>query len=171
VRVCRRTRGTWWFSSDGTGRFDLRSPEGTCYFATDAFAALREASRAGPVTPRWVSERELRQVEAPDPTARLAAVTRAKAAAFGLTTELVTVTPYDLPRRWATAFRRAGLAGIRHELSHDPSARPSGVSLFGPAGDPSWPRGSGEPISGSRLEAAGIAILDIPPSAVLTIIS
>lgn len=46
VRVGRRTNHTWWFSSDGSGRFDLDSPEGTCYFATDGFAALRAAGVA-----------------------------------------------------------------------------------------------------------------------------
>lgn len=37
VRVCRAENGTWWFSSDGSGRFDLDPPEGTCYFAADRF--------------------------------------------------------------------------------------------------------------------------------------
>ncbi len=170
-RVCRRTRTTWWFSSNGSGRFDLRSPEGTCYFAADAFAALREASRGGPVTPQWVADRDLRQMQPPDPQAKLAAVTRAKAARFGVTKELVTVTPYDLPRRWAAAFRRAGFAGIRHELRHDPRARPSGVSLFGPAGDPGWLSVRDEPLTRPRTEGAGVAVFDIPPSTVLTIMS
>jgi hypothetical protein len=54
-RVCRRTNGTWWFSCDGSGRFDLDTPEGTCLFATDLYAAVREASRLGPVTPQWIA--------------------------------------------------------------------------------------------------------------------
>lgn len=170
VRVCRRTNRTWWFSSDGSGRFDLDPPEGTCYLATDAFAALREATRAGPVTPDWVGERSLRHVDPPDPRVRLAAVTRAKAAAFGLTTELVTVIPYDLPRAWAAAFRRVWFGGIRHELRHDPRARPSGVSLFGPSGSVGWPDGRQVPIRRVDLEAAGIAVIDIPPSRAVTIV-
>lgn len=36
-RVCRQENGTWWFSSDGSGRFDLGPPEGTCYFSTDRY--------------------------------------------------------------------------------------------------------------------------------------
>ncbi|HEY3140297.1 MAG TPA: hypothetical protein VGJ86_04170, partial [Acidimicrobiales bacterium] len=75
VRVCRRGRDTWWFSSDGSGRFDLAPPHGTCYLATDPIGALREASRGGPVSSTWVAQRELRTVTPPDPTGRLAATT------------------------------------------------------------------------------------------------
>lgn len=66
VRVCRAGSSTCWYSSDGSGRFDLRPPEGTCYLATDAYAAIREASRLGPVSTGWVHARELREVAPPD---------------------------------------------------------------------------------------------------------
>lgn len=171
VRVCRQRKGTWWFSNDGTGRFDLEAPEGTCYLATDAYAALREASRGGPVSDTWVGERELREVEPPDPEARLAATTRQAAGRFGVTTELATVVPYDLPRRWAGAFRRAGFAGVRHELRHDPRARPSGVSLFGPADAPAWPSGTSELLTRDSMQAAGVEVLDIPPVSAVTVIA
>jgi hypothetical protein len=171
VRVCRRANTTWWFSDNGSGRFDLEPPEGTCYFATDWFAALREASRGGPVTPVWVRHRELRIVGPPDPEARLAATTRARAAQFGVTIELVTVTPYWLPRRWAAAFRRNGFDGIRHQTRHDPRSRSSGVSLFGPAGDPGWPSGTRQEVTGKALRLAGIAVIDVPPASEVTILS
>ncbi|HSS09084.1 MAG TPA: RES domain-containing protein [Acidimicrobiales bacterium] len=171
VRVSRRANTTWWFSSDGSGRFDLHPPEGTCYLATDAYAALREASRGGPVTPEWASHREMRIVAPPDARARLAATTRARAAEFGITTELVTILPYGLPRRWAAAFRRSGFDGIRHQTRHDPRARPSGVSLFGAAGDPGWPSGRREDLTRDGLKAAGVAVLDIPTNAAVTVIS
>ena len=171
VRACRRANTTWWFSSDGSGRFDLEPPEGTCYFATDAFAALREASRGGPVTPEWARHRELRTVAPPDPEARLAATTRARAAGFGVTTELVTIIPYGLPRRWATAFRRSGFDGIRHQTRHDPRARPSGVSLFGAAGDPGWPSGARQEVTRKALRLAGVAVLDIPASTSVTVVT
>jgi hypothetical protein len=171
IRISRRANTTWWFSSDGSGRFDLDPPEGTCYFATDTYAALREASRGGPVTPEWASHREMRLVAPPDPTARLAATTRAKAAAFGVTTELVTILPYALPRRWAAAFHRSGFDGIRHQTRHDPRARPSGVSLFGAAGDPGWPSGKREDVTRQALSAAGVAVLDVPSTASVTVVS
>jgi hypothetical protein len=170
VRVCRRGRGTWWFSSDGSGRFDLHPPQGTCYLAVDPIGALREATRGGPVSTTWVADRVLRTVAPPDPTQCLAATTRQGAAGFGVTTELVTVVPYDLPRRWAAAFHHAGLAGIRHELRHDPRARPSGVSLFGPAGPGNHPDGDAEPVTPRALGRAGVEVIDVPPAAHLTIL-
>jgi hypothetical protein len=169
VRVCRRGRGPGWFSSDGSGRFDLEGPDGTCYLTTDAFAAVREVSRAGPVTPAWVAERDIHSLAPPDPQARLAATSRGAAAAYGLTKELVTILPYDQPRRWAAAFRRQGLAGIRHELRHDPRARPSGVALFGAAGSASWP-GTARALTEGDVVAAGVRVLPVPPSAAVTII-
>ncbi|HUP23900.1 MAG TPA: RES domain-containing protein [Thermoanaerobaculia bacterium] len=170
LRVCRKERATWWFSSDGSGRFDLAPPEGTCYLATDAYAAVREASRLGPVTPGWVLARELRTVSPPDPTARLAATTRQAAGRFGLTTELATILPYDLPRRWAVAFRRRGFAGIRHELRHDQRARPSGIALFGSAGAPAWSDGKRQRLGVAMVESFGVAVLPLPLSTVLTIV-
>lgn len=159
-RVCRRVNGTWWFSSDGSGRFGLEPAEGTCYFATDLYAAVREASRLGPVTPQWVADREVRVVAPSEPKPRLAAPTRKEAGRFGVTTELVTLVPYDLPRRWAAAFRTDGFDGIRHQLRHDPRARPSGISLFGPAGAGGAPDGDRRPLAVGDLTAAGVRVLE-----------
>ena len=168
VRVCRRGRETWWFSSDGSGRFDLHPPHGTCYLAADPIGAIREATRGGPVTTTWAGDRELRTVT--DPTGKLAATTRQAAGRFGLTTELVTVVPYDLPRRWAQVFHHAEFAGIRHELRHGPRARPTGVSWFGPAGPGNHPDGQADPLTTRALGRAGVQVIDIPPAAQLTII-
>lgn len=171
VRVCRATSGTWWFSSDGSGRFDLPAPEGTCYLATDAYAAIREATRLGPVSTNWVRTRELREVEPPDPDARLAATTRKAAGQYGITTELVTLVPYDLPRRWAAAFRAHGYDGIRHQLRHDQRARPSGVALFGPAGASPLDDGTRTPLTTSPVESAGVEVHPPPTTAALTIVT
>jgi RES domain len=170
VRVCRTGRAAWWFSSDGSGRFDLAPPDGTCYLATDAYAAIREASRLGPVSTGWVAARELRHVTPPDRDARLAATTRQAAGRFGVTTELATILPYDLPRRWAAAFRAHGLDGIRHQLRHDQRARPSGVALFGPAGTADVPKGISEPLDRAHMRRAGVDVLEPPSSAALTIV-
>lgn len=158
VRVCRTDQATWWFSADGSGRFDLWPPEGTCYVATDAYAALREATRLGPVTTAWAHARELREVPPPDPGARLAATTRRTAGRFGVTMELVTVVPYGLPRRWAAAFRDHGFDGIRHQLRHGQRARPSGVALFGSAGSGNLDDGKRTPVNPAAVEAAGVKV-------------
>jgi hypothetical protein len=168
--VCRATSGTWWYSSDGSGRFDLRRPEGTCYLATDAYAAIREASRLGPVSTDWVHARVLREVTPPDPDARLAATTRKAAGRYGVTTELVTLVPYDLPRRWATAFRAHGFDGIRHKLRHDQRARPSGIALFGMAGAPALSDGTRTTLTIAGVEATGVEVHPPPTAAALTIV-
>ena len=41
----RVRRSAWWFSSDGSGRFDLPVPHGTCYLAEEPLAALLEVTR------------------------------------------------------------------------------------------------------------------------------
>ena len=171
VRVCRATQATWWFSDDGSGRFDLAPPQGTCYLATDAYAAIREATRLGPVSTTWVQARELREVAPPDPGARLAATTRQASGRYGVTTELATVVPYDLPRRWAAAFRAHGFDGIRHQLRHDQRARPSGVALFGSTGSVLHDRGQRTTLTIRAVEATAVAVLPPPHSAGLTVLA
>ena len=171
LRVCRESQGTWWFSSDGSGRFDLASPRGTCYLATDAYAAIREATRLGPVSSLWVQARELRDVAPPDPNAKLAGTTRQAAGRYGVTTELATVVPYELPRRWATAFDAHGFDGIRHELRHDQRTRPSGVALFGPTGAGNYNNARRTTLTVAAVEATGVPVLSPPHSAAITIVS
>jgi hypothetical protein len=168
-RICLDARDTWWFSTDGSGRFDLAPPEGTCYFAADAAGAIREASRLGPVTPAWVAGRVRCEVPPPDPRARLAATTRKAAAAFGITNELTALIPYDVPRHWAAAFRAREFAGIRHALRHDSRARPGGVSLFGAAGKRSTPKGRRSRLTVDEVRTAGVRVIPPPHSAVLRI--
>lgn len=168
-RVCRAENGTWWFSSDMSGRFDLKPPDGTCYFATDKHGAIREASRLGPVTPTWLSAREIRVVRGPV-RARLAATTWESAARFGITNELATILPYSLPQQWAAALKAAGFAGIRHVLRNDSRARPGGVSLFGVAGLGSRKNGVRKVLTERIVEAAGVRVLPPPDSAVLRIV-
>ncbi|MGH9184407.1 MAG: RES family NAD+ phosphorylase [Acidimicrobiales bacterium] len=170
ARVCQAGQATWWFSSDGSGRFDLSPPDGTCYFATDEYAALREASRLGPVTPAWAAARQLREVDPPDPNARLAATTRKAAGDHGVTTEIATLVPYDLTRRWAAAFRRSGFDGIRHQLRHDQRARPSGVSWFGPAGIGAHRDGTSTALTPDKMERAGVDVVPPPPTASLSLV-
>lgn len=170
VRVCQASQSTWWFSSDGSGRFDLTAQQGTCYLATDAYAAIREATRLGPVSSLWVQARELREVAPPDPSARLAATTRQAAGRYGVTTELATVVPYDLPRRWAAAFHAHGFDGIRHQLRHDQRARPSGIALFGPTGAGSHNHGRQTTLTGAAVETTGVRVLAPPHSTALTVV-
>ncbi|MEJ7583207.1 MAG: hypothetical protein WKF43_03790 [Acidimicrobiales bacterium] len=88
-----------------------------------------------------------------------------------MTTELVTLVPYDLSRCWAIAFRRHGFDGIRHQLRHDQRARPSGVALFGTAGAPALGDGTRTPLTTNSVKAAGVAVDPPPGAAALTILT
>src|SRR5207248_7262053 len=99
---------------------------------------------------------ELREAAPPDPDARLAATTRKAAGRYGITTELVTLVPYDLPRRWAAAFRAHSFDGIRHQLRHDQRAQPSGVALFGTTGAADRDDGTRTPLTPASVQAAGV---------------
>lgn len=112
----------------------------------------------------------MREVAPPNPHARLAATTRQASGRYGVTTELATVVPYDLPRRWAGAFRAHGFHGLRHQLRHDQRTRPSGVALFGPAGAGSFDNGERKALTASAVEACGVKVLPPPSSRSLTVV-
>lgn len=169
VRVCRKINGTWWFSSDGSGRFDVLSPTGmgTCYFGTDATAAILEVFRDQPICRADVEARSLRRVRLAAPR-DLADTTDVRVRRFGMTKEIATIVPYDICQRWATRFCEASLGGLFHHLRHDPRPRATGVSLFGPAGAAvaaAWeqPDAVARPITGSEVDASGLVVLPAPP--------
>lgn len=168
-RVCRKGRGPWWFGSSLEGRFDLPHPHGICYLAFDDIGALREAIGpgigAGVVSAEWAQARVVRRLKPPF-TVRAADITAPAAATFGVTLELHTVVPYDLPQAWARRLHEAGHDGVYHWLRHFPEGR-AGLGLFGRSGERRhWPRGRAVPIAGSiasRLEeATGIRVAARP---------
>src|SRR3954466_15315248 len=67
-RVTHGEHGPWWFSSDGSGRFDLVSPRGTCHLADDPVLAMLEVF--GELVPRavstdWLTSRRLWSLDLP----------------------------------------------------------------------------------------------------------
>lgn len=134
-------REPWWFARGG-GRFDLRSPRGTCYLATSPAAAVRE--RLGPVLAARmglpatvlddvvVSRLRPGRRGSPGPV-RLANLRVARVASFGVTRELESMTPYDVPAAWAAAFDALGLDGVRYGPRFSPGAA-SAIGLFGAEG-------------------------------------
>jgi len=166
-RVHRAKRHPWWFSSDGTGRFDLAPPGGTCHLASEPVAAFLEVFRdVQRIDPRDVEARRLTRLELPRPI-RLADCTASRCRGYGVTGALHSTPDYALAHAWAAAFAGAGFDGIRHLVSHDPAQRLTGYALFGDAGEPTdqelWPAGQSEPIPGSVLRQAknrfGILVL------------
>jgi hypothetical protein len=101
---------------------------------------------------------------------RLAAATWKAAGRYGVTAELGTLVPYDLPQRWAAAFRAHGFKGMRHMLRHDPRSRATGVCLFDAEGPAPNPDGLRTTLEVAVVRAAGVAVHERPHSTVLRIV-
>jgi len=170
----------WWFASapaSGGGRFDLDSPLGTCYVADNVEVAVRERLRetivaSGVVSP-VLAERFAVSVF-PMPRAwRCAHIGLAKAARFGVTRELATLTPsqYPLSREWAAALAKAGFEGIRYGARFTPG-QANAWALFGRAGGAETPPPViDEVIPGPEAcRKAGFRVVPIPRFASLTVV-
>jgi RES domain len=164
-RVTSSSLGPWWFSSDAHGRFDLPKPRGTCYLADDEVGALLEV--LGPVvivSPAWARRLSLWHLGLPDQCSAADTTVRA-ARGFGVTAELASITPYDLPQRWAAAFAASGHQGVRYRVRHDPGGTRA-LALFGVAGERRWPRGRRQDIGPSLLarlaSEAGVRVAPLP---------
>lgn len=162
-RIVRKDRRTWWFSSSGAGRFDLSADGlGTCYLATDPHGAIVEVFRGHPVDSKDVDVRVMCITQVPARQA-LADTTSVEAAGYGITKELITITPYDLPQEWADCWFNFGLNGIFHELRHDVRPVASGVSLFGRVEvSDEWKDGTESPLTIQDLRQVGVPVLDRP---------
>jgi hypothetical protein len=126
----------WWFSFDGTGRFDpVGTGNGSCYFAERPLGAWVEVYRRrmllaeAAVTDRWLmSVRVGRDL-------RLADLTSRRALKFGVTASLGANERYDASQAFAADALGAGFVGIRYLVRHDPAQKLYGIALFGEAGE------------------------------------
>ena len=167
-RVTRKGHGPWWFGSSMAGRFDLAKPEGTCYLAADAVAALLEV--VGPyrvtgfISRTFLEQRLLYRLQMPEGK-QLADLTSRRGTEFGLTLEIHSVVPYDHPQAWAAALRRAGFDGLRSMVRHDPAGG-RGFALFAQHGERNWPYSAGGRIDEDLVEdlraQCGIEVLEVP---------
>ena len=164
-RAHSASRSVWWFSSDGSGRFDLTAPRGTCYLGSSVGVAVRERlgrRLAGGSVPAAVADQML--VSRVRLRARVADFTTRAAEAFGVTREIGTITPYALPQRWATALHRSGHRGLHYWPRFAIAPDDLSVALFGNAGVGPR-RGDPGPFTGrDALRAAGIPVLGVPRS-------
>lgn len=183
-----RDRGCWWFSSvdpdddpDACGRFDLPTPDGTCYLASTEEAAARE--RVGTQL-RSVSGRE----------SVLAAVLSTPQGPVAVTTTVVpvgraanlAVKPaqrwtnrslsvgtgiYAVTQAWAAAFRAAGFDGIVHEPRFTGGVRVRSLAVFGRAGRPRpIPTVQGSRALRAVLESHDVRVV-VPPSSAPAILA
>ncbi len=120
----------WWFDGSGAGRFDpIGTGQASCYLGTDRLAGLLEvlgpemsggAVHVDDLTARSVYPLDPAQL--PTPIANLA---HRRAAGYGVTNELSTMTPYRCPQQWATALLEAGFRGLRYRTRFDPAPVPA----------------------------------------------
>jgi hypothetical protein len=173
-RAHKADANPWWFSSDGSGRFDLRWPYGTCYLASDAEAAVRERwgqrlLALGYVPRRLAEDTELSELGAPKGD-RVADLCAAAAAGFGVTREIGATGRYDITQAWAKAFGPSGarLPGVRYQPRFSTDSRGWALGLFGDAGVASWPA---DPPSVKGIEVAarrGIEVAVVPSLSALS---
>ncbi|WP_248305735.1 RES family NAD+ phosphorylase [Agromyces sp. H66] len=159
------------YASGADGRFNLESPRGTWYLADDAEAAIFEYLGLDGYPYRVVPRGTADQFELWTLIAitrqRLADLKDRHAARFGVTSELGVMTPYDVPRQWATAFDDHGFEGVQYEPRFTPGC--VAVALFGDVDGDSHP--SVRKTSGREAcELAGIQILETPIEAELDIV-
>lgn len=173
-RAHRAGTSPWWFSSDLSGRFDLISPAGTCYLATDTTTALRERFGHELVDQGVISFTTASQTEVSTlrvPTGRwIADCCHADAAQFGLTRELGTIANYAIPQNWAAALHDDGHRGLRYQTRFTTGHRPNAVALFDDAGLRDWPEDP-NPVNGVQAcIEAGISVAHLPSRAQLRIV-
>lgn len=147
-RIHRSANGAWWFSSDGTGRFDpVGTGKGACYLAEQPLGAWIEVFRKQMLlSEAEIAERSLFSV-AIGRDLRLANLASRRALEFGVTATLGAGEDYTQSQAFAAQAVDAGFDGIRHLVRHDPSQHLYGIALFGaPGADPDWPGGDDGPI-------------------------
>jgi hypothetical protein len=152
-RIHRADREPWWFTSKGKMRFDLQEPNGTCYLAEDPVAAFVEVFQEwmDSFVPEHEINTRLLATLFPPRDLVIADCTSPRAARFGLTAEIHSVSDRSLTQPWAAAFMKTGFAGVRYFARHDPSQTHVAIALFGRAGAASWPRMSSAFIEGSLI--------------------
>lgn len=159
--------GPWWFASAPGGRWDLAKPYGTVHLADNPEAALRERigrvlSSRSRLTKAEVDASRVSELHMPA-AVRLADLCSAKAADYGITREIHTVTPYAVTQAWAASFHHAGIGGVRYDARFS-TGRARAYAVFGDAGACSWPDDP-SPLTGRQVaDAAGIEVVSVPQS-------
>jgi hypothetical protein len=164
--------GPWWFSSSRHGRFDLASPDGTCYAAESEVVSLLETWGGIQVVPDYlVAQRDMSKLRLNG--VRVADMTSNAAIRFGVTAEVFTTSDYAMTQLWSTALHQAGFGGIRYWARHDLAHTAACLALFGPAGAAADVPGLATtntdhlPNRGDLLSAlenqTGITVVPVPP--------
>lgn len=166
-RAHSRDRGAWFFSSSGSGRFDLRPPSGTCYLAESVAASVRER-----VGEQFTPERAIAPEDAEKlvvsklnvSVKQVADLNSPKVREYPITSELTAMDDYRVPQAWARAFSGAGMAGVRCRGRFSYSLGDS-WAIFGGAGPDEARSADPTPMNGfDACALAEVAVLPAPPS-------
>jgi hypothetical protein len=172
-RLHRAAREPWWFSADGSGRFDpVGTHAGACYVAYEPLGAWIEVFRKAMVIAEAdVSARILTDLRA-GRDLRLADLVSRRALSFGVTASLGADEDYSRSHDFAAAAVGAGFDGVRYRARHDPALRLTNVALFAATGAPgttdaTWPPCVSVPVPDELIEDAartfGYRVLPAPP--------
>ncbi|MFM8383270.1 MAG: RES family NAD+ phosphorylase [Actinomycetota bacterium] len=178
-RAARRT--PWWFCTCGECRFDL-SPDdpsglGTLYAGTDPVTGVVEMigpeSSHRPISRTFLASRTIwtlgynRAMDVAD-------LQHPSALGFGVTNELASMVPYDVPQMWATALAAQSLDGLRYRTRFSTGPVATGLAIFDEAGSKDWIalaycRADDDEIL-AELDDRGIQVVDVPLSASMEIL-
>ncbi|SDH31579.1 RES domain-containing protein [Microbacterium sp. 77mftsu3.1] len=165
--------GAWYFSSSLTGRFDLPSPDGTCYVAEGEDTAVREKVReeAGSIVEPVIADGFVVSKLTAPRSYRCADTGDDAAAQFGVVRALTTMDDYTVPQAWAAAFFAAMFEGVRYGSAFTTGARNS-WALFGPPGPVPDPAYTEVKVKDGRQACldAGFRVAGMPTSRSLTLI-
>jgi len=170
-RIHRYDRFAWWFSSDGSGRFDpVGTSMGACYLAEKPLGAWVEVFRRGMLIAEVeVQVRRLGAITL-GRDLRLANLASRRALQFGVTASLGADQDYAASQAFARAALEYGFDGLRYLVRHDPAQQLYGIALFSDAGaavdDGNWPPARSTEIPEIIIESAcrrfGYRILPTP---------
>lgn len=131
-------RDPWFFSSSNngkSGRFDLPSPLGSCYFSNTSYACWREVFRGASLVSRSdMDQKRMLVVMKDESSLAVAQLTHTNASAFGVTLDLFSGDDYSAPQAWAKALNDEGFMGIIALLRSDSSGQAKNIVIFGNAG-------------------------------------
>lgn len=172
-RVARQA--PWWFCTCGECRFDLSVDDpsgwGTLYAGTDPVTGVIEMIGPEldqrPITRTFLSTRTIWTLGY-DQVMMIADLHHPSAFGFGVTNELTSMVPYDIPQAWAAALAARGLDGIRYRTRFSTGSAATGLAIFDEAGAKDWVavplcRADDEEIL-AELTDRRIQVVDVPLS-------
>lgn len=170
-RIHRADKRPWWFSSDGSGRFDpVGTGRGACHLAELPLGAWVEVFRRRMLLAEAeVRGRALLSVKL-GRDLKLADLTSRRALQFGVTASLGANEAYADSQAFAVNAVEAGFAGVRYLVRHDPAQQLYGIALFSEAGAPKagadWPADGDGALPGELVAEAsrvfGYRVLPTP---------